>query len=71
MSRFQNLKLKLHYLAQGNGTRTVIYGTDGVTGYVGYAVVQRGKVNYIDGQLQGGGLGNFKSFKHLQFGVLP
>jgi hypothetical protein len=58
-------------LAGGNGTRALIYGTDGVTGHVWNAVVQNGKVNYIDGQTGGGGAINVKTFSNFQFGVLP
>ncbi|MCA8222584.1 toxin glutamine deamidase domain-containing protein [Burkholderia multivorans] len=53
------------------GTRAVVYGTDGVTGHVWNAVVQNGKVNYIDGQIGGGGAVNFQNFTHFQFGKLP
>ncbi len=42
-------------LAAGNGTRAVVYGTDGVAGHVWNAVVQNGRVNYIDGQIGVGG----------------
>lgn len=48
-----------------------MYGTDGVTGHVWNAVVQNGKVNYIDGQIGGGGAVNFQNFTHFQFGKLP
>ncbi|WP_124982067.1 toxin glutamine deamidase domain-containing protein [Ralstonia solanacearum] len=58
-------------LAGGNGTRAVVYGTDGVTGHVWNAIVQNGRVNYIDGQVGAGGASNFKNFTHFQFGVLP
>ncbi|MDP3230389.1 MAG: RHS repeat-associated core domain-containing protein [Acidovorax sp.] len=58
-------------LAQGNGARAVIYGTDGATGHVWNAVVQNGKVNYIDGQIGGSGASNFKAFTNFQFGILP
>ncbi|WP_405124821.1 hemagglutinin repeat-containing protein [Ralstonia pseudosolanacearum] len=58
-------------LAGGNGTRAVVYGTDGVTGHVWNAVVQNGRVNYIDGQIGAGGASNFKNFTNFQFGVLP
>lgn len=58
-------------LAGGDGTRAVVYGTDGVTGHVWNAVVQNGKVNYIDGQTGGGGAVNFQNFTHFQFGKLP
>ncbi len=65
----QNIESTL--LAGGDGTRAVIYGTDGATGHVWNAVVQNGKVNYIDGQIGGGGASNFKAFTNFQFGVLP
>ncbi|WP_254223603.1 toxin glutamine deamidase domain-containing protein [Burkholderia multivorans] len=65
----QNIESTL--LAGGNGTRAVVYGTDGVTGHVWNAVVQNGKVNYIDGQIGGGGAVNFQNFTHFQFGKLP
>ncbi|WP_373421886.1 toxin glutamine deamidase domain-containing protein [Burkholderia multivorans] len=42
-----------------------------VTGHVWNAVVQNGKVNYIDGQIGGGGAVNFQNFTHFQFGKLP
>ncbi|WP_353236518.1 toxin glutamine deamidase domain-containing protein [Diaphorobacter ruginosibacter] len=58
-------------LSGGNGTRAVIYGTDGTTGHVWNAVVQDGKVNYIDGQIGGNGTANFQSFTNFQFGILP
>jgi len=58
-------------LAAGDGTRAVIYGTDGTTAHVWNAVVQNGKVNYIDGQIGGGGASNFKAFTNVKFGVLP
>jgi filamentous hemagglutinin len=58
-------------LAKGEGSRAVVYGTDGVTGHVWNAVVQQGKVNYIDGQLGGSGLVNFKDFNYFRFGILP
>jgi hypothetical protein len=65
----QNIESTL--LAGGDGTRAVIYGTDGATGHVWNAVVQNGKVNYIDGQIGSGGASNFKAFTNFQFGVLP
>lgn len=65
----QNIESTL--LAGGNGTRAVVYGTDGVTGHVWNAVVQNGKVNYIDGQIGRGGAVNFQNFTHFQFGKLP
>nr|WP_254224926.1 toxin glutamine deamidase domain-containing protein [Burkholderia multivorans] len=65
----QNIESTL--LAGGNGTRAVMYGTDGVTGHVWNAVVQNGKVNYIDGQIGGGGAVNCQNFTHFQFGKLP
>ena len=58
-------------LASGNGTRAVIYGTDGLTGHVWNAVVQNGKINYIDGQIGAGGAINFQNFSNFQFGILP
>ncbi|WP_245965577.1 hemagglutinin repeat-containing protein [Pseudorhodoferax soli] len=58
-------------LAKGEGSRAVVYGTDGVTGHVWNAVVQKGRVNYIDGQLQGSGLVNFTDFNYFRFGILP
>lgn len=58
-------------LAKGNGARAVVYGTDGATGHVWNAVVQNGKINYIDGQVGGSGAINFKIFTDFQFGVLP
>jgi filamentous hemagglutinin len=58
-------------LAGGEGTRAVIYGTDGATGHVWNAIVQNGKVNYIDGQIGGSGASNFISFTKFQFGILP
>lgn len=65
----QNIESTL--LAGGDGTRAVIYGTDGETGHVWNAVVQNGKVNYIDGQIGGDGAGNFKAFTNFQFGIIP
>ncbi|WP_186111609.1 toxin glutamine deamidase domain-containing protein [Burkholderia gladioli] len=59
-------------LAGGDGTPAVVYGTDGVTGHVWNAVVQNGKVNYIDGQTGGGGGAvSFQNFTRFQFGKLP
>lgn len=60
-------------LEQGNGTRAVIYGMDeaGASAHVWNAVVQRGQINYIDGQLGRGGAVNFKYFPYLQYGILP
>jgi filamentous hemagglutinin len=58
-------------LAGGNGTRAVIYGTDGVTGHVWNAVVQNGRINYIDGQIGASGAANFDNFSNFRFGVLP
>jgi filamentous hemagglutinin len=59
-------------LNSGNGTRAVIYGMDdaGVTAHVWNAVVQKGKINYIDGQIGRGGAGNFDYFPNLQFGII-
>ena len=58
-------------LSGGNGTRAVIYGMDeaGTSAHVWNAVVQRGRINYIDGQVGQGGAGNFDSFKRLRFGI--
>jgi hypothetical protein len=58
-------------LASGNGARAVIYGTDGATGHAWNAVVQNGRVIYIEGQIGASGAANFQSFSHFQFGVLP
>ncbi|WP_152965159.1 toxin glutamine deamidase domain-containing protein [Comamonas testosteroni] len=58
-------------LSRGEGARAVIYGTDGATGHVWNAVVQNGKINYIDGQIGGNGAVNFKTFNNFQFGILP
>ena len=59
-------------LSSGNGTRAVIYGMDanGIAAHVWNAVVQRGQINYIDGQICGGGAVNFKNFQYLRFGIL-
>ncbi|MEX5832810.1 toxin glutamine deamidase domain-containing protein [Ralstonia solanacearum] len=38
-----------------NGEGVVACGTDGVTGHVWNAIVQNGRVNYIDGQIGAGG----------------
>jgi hypothetical protein len=43
----------------------------GTTAHVWNAVVQRGKINYIDGQIGGGGANNFKYFPNIQYGILP
>ncbi|KQW55919.1 hypothetical protein ASC92_17830 [Variovorax sp. Root411] len=58
-------------LAGGNGTRAVVYGMDAdhLTAHVWNAVVQNGKINYIDGQTGAGGIGNFANFPHLTFGI--
>ncbi|MGC3986774.1 MAG: hemagglutinin repeat-containing protein [Pseudorhodoferax sp.] len=58
-------------LAKGEGSRAVVYGTNGITGHVWNAVVQKGRVNYIDAQSGGSGLANFDYFNYLRFGILP
>jgi len=63
--------IEKNMLNRGEGTRAVIYGTDGATGHVWNAVVQNGKINYIDGQIGGSGAINFKVFNNFQFGILP
>jgi RHS repeat-associated protein len=53
----------------GNGARGIVFG-ESLTGDVGHvwnAVNQGGTINFIDGQLGGGGLGNFGSFQNFQF----
>ena len=58
-------------LRSGEGARAVVYGADanGATGHVWNAVVQNGKVNYIDGQTGASGLLNFERFPNLRFGI--
>ena len=58
-------------LASGDGTRAVVYGMDaeGLTAHVWNAVVQNGKINYIDGQTGGVGIKNFANFPHVTFGI--
>ncbi|WP_268244699.1 toxin glutamine deamidase domain-containing protein, partial [Formosimonas limnophila] len=58
-------------LQSGEGTRAVVYGMNsaGDTGHVWNAVVQNGRINYIDGQTGGTGLRNFSNFPHIQFGI--
>jgi len=58
-------------LRGGEGTRAIIYGSNNKSGYVWNAVVQNGKVNYIDGRIGGGGLENVKHFSHIRYGILP
>jgi filamentous hemagglutinin len=59
-------------LESGNGTRAVVYGMDeaGASAHVWNAVVQRGQINYIDGQVGGSGARNFEYFPYLQFGII-
>jgi len=59
-------------LGSGNGTSAVVYGMDAnaTSAHVWNAVVQNGKVNYIDGQIGGGGAGNFKDFPNIRFGII-
>ena len=59
-------------LSKGNGTQAIVYGVDssGRYGHVWNAVVQNGKVNYIDGQIGKGGATNFQNFpRHLRIGI--
>jgi filamentous hemagglutinin len=58
-------------LANGEGTQAIIYGMDetGTSGHVWNAVVQDGSINYLDGQIQSGGAGNFNSFPYLRYGI--
>lgn len=58
-------------MSSGEGTRAIIYGMDstGSTAHVWNAVVQNGRVNYIDGQTGGSGLINFKHFPNLRYGI--
>jgi Papain fold toxin 1, glutamine deamidase len=55
---------------KGNGTRAVVYSIDksGTTAHIWNAVGQRGKINYIDGQIGAGGANNFKYFPYIQYG---
>ncbi|WP_373867573.1 toxin glutamine deamidase domain-containing protein [Acinetobacter bereziniae] len=65
-------KMEQELLKSGDGTRAVVYGmtSDGRSGHVWNAVVQNGKVNYIDRQTGSSGLNNFKQFEHIRFGKL-
>ncbi len=65
-------KIEQNLLSSGDGTSAVVYGMDanGATGHVWNAVVQNGKINYIDGQIGAGGAGNFQNFPYLQFGII-
>jgi len=58
-------------LDQGENTRAIIYGmtNDGRQGHVWNAVVQRGRINYVDGQTGSGGARNFQYFLRLRFGI--
>ena len=69
MSRHQIENLLRSY---GNGTRAIIYGADktGQYGHVWNATVQKGIVNYIDGQTGKGGAKNFDTFnRNLRVGI--
>jgi len=59
-------------LAKGNGTRAVVFGVNnaGEVGHVWNAVVQAGRINYIDGQIGAGGAGNFSMFPNIQYGLI-
>lgn len=58
-------------LDRGDGATAVVYGmtADGLNGHVWNAAVQRGSINYMDGQTGKSGLGNFRVFKYLRFGI--
>lgn len=58
-------------LGQRENTRAIIYGmtNDGRQGHVWNAVVQRGRINYVDGQTGSGGARNFQYFSRLRFGI--
>jgi len=69
MSRHQIENLLRSY---GDGTRAIIYGADktGQHGHVWNATVQKGRVNYIDGQTGKGGAKNFDTFnRNLRVGI--
>ena len=69
MSRHQIENLLRSY---GDGTRAIIYGVDktGKSGHVWNATVQKGRVNYIDGQTGKGGAKNFDTFnRNLRVGI--
>lgn len=69
MSRHQIENLLRSY---GDGTRAIIYGVDetGKFGHVWNAIVQKGIVNYIDGQTGKGGAKNFDIFnRNLRVGI--
>ena len=57
-------------LRSGEGARGIVYGSDayGINGHVWNAVVQNGRVHYIDGQTGFGGAANFEHFSRLRFG---
>jgi filamentous hemagglutinin len=65
-------QIETSLLQSGSGTRAVIYGMDevGATGHVWNAVVQHGRINYIDGQIGQGGAVNFSYFPSLRFGII-
>ena len=64
-------EIERNLLSSGNGTTAVIYGMDraGTSGHVWNAVVQKNRINYIDGQLGRGGAVNFDDFPLLRFGI--
>ena len=57
-------------LRSGEGARGIVYGSDayGINGHVWNAIVQNGRVHYIDGQTGFGGAANFEHFSRLRFG---
>jgi hypothetical protein len=55
-------------LSAGNGARGIVYGTDGMSAHVWNAVVQRGKVNFVDFQDIGpNGAASFDSWNSFYF----
>ncbi len=64
--------LEAELMRSPQGTVAVIYGMNrnGSKGHVWNAVVQRGRINYIDGQTGSGGEVNFQNFPSIQFGIV-
>jgi filamentous hemagglutinin len=55
-------------LAAGNGARGIVYGTNGTEANVWNAIVQRGKVNFVDFQGMGpSGPASFSQCDRLYF----
>ena len=51
-------------LRSGEGARGIVYGSDayGINGHVWNAIVQNGRVHYIDGQTGFGGAANLNKY---------